>query len=154
MKIIIKGTNHKIKYGEVRKAARFFSSLLMSKRLLNSLHLDIIFEAIPGYKGSTDYLDTNDRPRIFEVQINPNMSKRNQLLTLAHELVHVKQFATGELKEYLKKTPAAMRWGNEVIEITDETYWDMPWEIEAYGRETGLYKRYVDHVNRTRRNNC
>lgn len=148
MKIVIRGKNHKLKYGEARKAARFMASLLMPKRLIRNLQLDIVFESIPGYKGSTDYLDTNEKPRMFEVQINPNMSKRNQLLTLAHELVHVKQFATGELKEYLKKKPAAMRWGNEIIPITDETYWDMPWEVEAYGREIGLYKRYQDHVAR------
>lgn len=150
MKIVITGKNSKIKHSEMRKAIKFMASLLMPKRLLNNIDLDIEYSVIPNCKGSTEYLDTNDKPRMFRVTINPNMSKRNQLTTLAHELVHVKQFAKGELKEYLKKHPSAMRWGNEIIQYDDESYWDMPWEIEAYGREVGLYVRYLDYCNRTR----
>lgn len=149
MKIRITGDNQKLSFSETRRATRFMAGLLMSKKLLDTLQLDIRFEGCPGYKGSTDYLDTNERPRIFEVQINPKMSKRNQLLTLAHELVHVKQFAKGELKEYMKKHTSAMRWGNEVIQVEEDAYWDLPWEIEAYGRECGLYIRWVEHKNRT-----
>ena len=47
----------------------------------------------------------------------------NWLSTLAHELVHVKQFARGELNEGLT------RWKNKNHEKTE--YWDQPWEKEA-----------------------
>jgi hypothetical protein len=145
MKIVITGKNTKIKHSEMRKAAKFMMSLLVPKRLYNSLSIDIEYANIPNCKGTTEYLDTNDRPRMFKVTISPSISKKNQLLTLAHELTHVKQFAKGELMEYQKKHNSAMRWGNEIIQYDDETYWDAPWEIEAYGREIGLYIRYIDH---------
>lgn len=47
----------------------------------------------------------------------------NWLTTLAHEMVHVKQFARGELNESLTK------WKNK--DCSDTEYWDQPWEIEA-----------------------
>ena len=47
----------------------------------------------------------------------------NWLATLAHELVHVKQFVRGELNESLT------RWKNKNYANTD--YWDQPWEKEA-----------------------
>jgi hypothetical protein len=152
MKILIKGSNKKIKYSEVRQATRFMSAILMPKRLLNKIELDIEFEVVPGCKGTTEYIDTNDRPRMFKVTINPNMSKRNQLLTLAHELVHVKQYARGEMKEFLNKEPAAMKWGKDIYYHEQHDYFELPWEIEAYGREVGLYSRYIEHKNVRNRN--
>ena len=47
----------------------------------------------------------------------------NWVTTLAHEMVHVKQFARGELNESLTK------WKNK--DCSDKEYWDQPWEIEA-----------------------
>lgn len=47
----------------------------------------------------------------------------NWITTLAHEFVHVKQFARGELNEGLT------RWKNKNHEKTE--YWDQPWEKEA-----------------------
>lgn len=47
----------------------------------------------------------------------------NWLATLAHEMVHVKQFARGELNESLT------RWKNK--DCSDTEYWDQPWEVEA-----------------------
>jgi hypothetical protein len=45
------------------------------------------------------------------------------LTTLAHEMVHVKQFARGELE------PSLTRWKKRVDDFDD--YWDQPWEKEA-----------------------
>ena len=48
----------------------------------------------------------------------------NWLSTLAHEMVHVKQFAKGELD------PALSRWkSNKYCDKIE--YWDQPWEKEA-----------------------
>jgi len=48
----------------------------------------------------------------------------NWLSTLAHEMVHVKQFAKGELDS------ALTQWkSNKYCENID--YWDQPWEKEA-----------------------
>jgi hypothetical protein len=47
----------------------------------------------------------------------------NWVSTLAHELVHVKQFARGELNEQLT------HWKGR--DHSDTEYWDQPWEKEA-----------------------
>lgn len=47
----------------------------------------------------------------------------NWLTTLAHELVHVKQFARGEVNSNLT------HWKNK--DCSDKDYWDQPWEVEA-----------------------
>lgn len=47
----------------------------------------------------------------------------NWLATLAHEMVHVKQFARGELNYNLTT------WKNK--DCSNKEYWDQPWEKEA-----------------------
>jgi len=52
--------------------------------------------------------------------------------TLAHELVHAKQYIRGEL------TAKQYRWAEEY----NVKHSDMPWEIEAYGMEDELVDLY------------
>ena len=83
-------------------------------------------------------------PRSFFIMLNP-YEETSILQTLAHELVHVAQFATGQLKMF--KTFS--RWdGKKFNGKKDEMddYYDSPWEIEAFGREEGLFLRFLnDH---------
>lgn len=78
--------------------------------------------------------DTNELPKQFRI----NLLKVNPprlFSSLAHEVVHAWQFAHGYVDGDLKKWRG--RW---VPQSTD--YWDEPWEVEAYGREPGLYVRF------------
>lgn len=60
---------------------------------------------------------------------------REELLTnLTHELIHAKQFITGEL------SPSSMRW--KKADYTKVPYSHQPWEREAYRWETRLYEKY------------
>ena len=63
--------------------------------------------------------------------------------TLAHEMVHVKQFALGEMKDGISS--AYTYWQGSQISEEDNDYWDLPWEIEAHGREKGLFTRFKHH---------
>ena len=68
---------------------------------------------------------------------------KNLLLCLAHELVHVKQYLKGELVQY--KSGKCKYMGELMLEesdVIDETYWNAKYEIEAYGREHGLYTMF------------
>jgi hypothetical protein len=70
--------------------------------------------------------------------------------TLAHELVHVKQYVKGELKQNSRGTV----WKGEEqmplislckalgVELTEEMYKSQPWEEEAY-RDQALYKNFL-----------
>lgn len=65
----------------------------------------------------------------YEVDVKRSLSLRTLLTTVAHEMVHVKQYELGTLTQT-----------NE----TDMDYWDRPSEIEAHGRETGLFIRWAE----------
>ena len=82
-----------------------------------------------------------DRPREFELEIHKNMSLRKVLETVCHEMVHVKQYARGEL--YESSRIAKHRWQGKWLH-KDPDYWDCPWEIEAAGREAGLFIRWCE----------
>lgn len=85
-----------------------------------------------------------DRPRLFELEVHKNMPLRKVLETVAHEMVHVKQYARGEL--YYSTRVAKNRWqGKWVSNKLD--YWDCPWEIEAHGRECGLFVQWAEKNN-------
>jgi hypothetical protein len=69
---------------------------------------------------------------------------RKLLETVAHEMVHVKQYARGEL--YQGSRIAKHRWQGKWIS-NNVDYWDHPWEIEAHGREAGLFIRWAEENN-------
>lgn len=87
-----------------------------------------------------------DRPREFTVTLARGLKLRDLLTTLAHELVHVKQYARGEL--YQSMRTAKMRWNGQWV--GDMDYYDEPWEIEAHGREEGLFVRWCEANNITK----
>lgn len=83
------------------------------------------------------------------VVIKPRKNLKDVGLTLAHEMVHVKQYATGELRDYVKST-SLNRWQGKIIDDSKISYWDRPWEIEAFGREFGLYARFKESMYETK----
>ena len=68
----------------------------------------------------------------YQIDLRRSMRLKEMLMTLAHELVHVKQYEYGELTQ------------NSEINIP---YWDKPSEIEAYGRELGLFITWAEEKN-------
>jgi hypothetical protein len=76
-----------------------------------------------------------DNNRQFEIEISRNLSLRDFVTALCHEMVHVKQFARKEL--CAEVSGSLTRWKkSKVSESTD--YWDLPWEKEAYRMESKL----------------
>ena len=85
-----------------------------------------------------------DRPREFKLEIHSKMKLRKLLLTIAHEMVHVKLYARGEL--YQGTRIAKHRWQGKWVS-NNLDYWDQPWEIEAAGREIGLFVQWAEKNN-------
>lgn len=81
-----------------------------------------------------------DRPRSFDLEIHSKMSMRKLLTTVAHEMVHAKQYARGELYQGVRVNK--YRWQGKWV--GEMNYWDEPWEIEAHGRETGLFVQWAE----------
>ena len=70
------------------------------------------------------------------------------MINLAHEMVHVKQWAKDEMYEYME--PHMVRFKGEKIHLNEVDYWDYPWEIEAYGRQLGLFIRFCENTGRSK----
>lgn len=146
MRVYVRGPNKKVSVKEIKFATQWMSGLIMSDRLRDSLVITVCNYCERGIKGSceiSDY-DENPLPRQFLVYIDGRMGRRSQLQTLAHELVHVKQWARGQMRDYKYHTHT--RWNKSLVNSDSIDYYDLPWEIEAYGREFGMYRRYIDFL--------
>jgi len=145
MKVNVKGKSDTLSKKEVITAINFYASLLMRKAFADKLTINVRYEnkkVMGGYQGFIEFLDDNHRPKEFLISLKKDLPKRKQLITIAHELVHVKQYAKGELK-YLFKG-GQDKWQGKIIPRKTH-YFDKPWEIEAFGRELGLYERYIEY---------
>jgi len=81
--------------------------------------------------------ESGSRPREFEIELHNRMDVELYTRTLLHELWHVYQHVTGNLKEMRGKT----LWKG--IDHSDTDYSDQPWEIEAEKMEEILYNLYT-----------
>jgi hypothetical protein len=75
----------------------------------------------------------------FIVAIKPTRNKVSLGVTLAHELVHVAQFAKG----ILQPTPKAMKWAGKCYS-RKTPYLDMPWEVQAFAKQEIIFRRAID----------
>lgn len=77
------------------------------------------------------------RPRDFVIDLQSRMSETWYIITLIHELVHLKQMVRGQIKYKCGR----MIWDG--IRVTELDYAIQPHEIEAYDSEWPLYLEYM-----------
>lgn len=124
----------------VRKATSFYCEYLINnKRLRENLSIKIKFNKKINYWGLAyiDDLEFTKRPKSFVIEIHPWIGAREILKTIAHEMVHVRQYARGHTNETLTK------WKGESINPDNIDYYHHPWEMEAYSMETCLFTKFV-----------
>jgi hypothetical protein len=133
------------------RAVTFYADILLDESVLKDLVIDIEIDYDLDVAGHCLTEDELEYPREFTIKINPdNCYDESLYATLAHEMVHVKQYAYGELYNILYLTTDELAitfkhvWKGEpwVAEPKQDEYYDSPWEIEAYGRQVGLYQRW------------
>jgi hypothetical protein len=129
----------------LRMATNFYASRLMSERLSDSLEINvnvikdfyaknkILGEAFP--RDDVLGLPSNKQ---FVINLEWNKMGKRILQCLAHEMVHVKQYAKGELKFHERRNLVTF----QKEQYEGDEYWESLWEIEAYGREVGLYQKF------------
>ena len=122
----------------LEKAAHFFAENLFSPQLSPRIYIIIKFDKSLEDHGSCEIYDyeTSKKPREFQININPIIGAPALFRTLAHEMVHVKQFAYQQLSATLDV------WHNEEVDSDNLDYWFHPWEIEAHGLEAGLIAKF------------
>ena len=130
------------------RAAEFFSERLMGRRLANLVDIKVFFtEGMldkDGEYGNTCWQDRPDRSREFFIHVDRSLTEHMMLRTLAHEMVHVKQHASGELRCYIRSA-SLHRWKGEMIDDDSIKYRNLPWEKEAFSMEIPLVKEFKSH---------
>jgi hypothetical protein len=82
-------------------------------------------------------------PREFLIEIDPKLDLELYTKTILHELVHLRQWVKGLLKERKGK----MFYKDKTFE--DLEYWQYPHEIEAHYLEEVLYEDYLHETHQS-----
>jgi hypothetical protein len=91
-----------------------------------------------GTRGCVTYVG----PKYLVMFVDSGLDMERLVLTLAHEMVHVKQYARGQIKHKLgHKT---RYWMGKPIR---KQYYDQPWEVEAFSKERVLANKIFQIVN-------
>lgn len=139
----------------ISNACEFFAQQLFTKRIANELYIDILVKKTNGrLHGCCHTDDDNADPRFFTITIYVDKNFKyvgnafidNILRTLSHEMIHVQQFVRKELVEEITKTGSKVFWNGKVWKPkkNEDAHYDAPWEIDAYGREPGLYLKLLN----------
>ena len=145
MIIHVKGSNKAVRK-LVEIAAWYYAEKLMGKRTIANLEININLKkdlmSKDNNEGTATWEDENIFPKEFLIELDVGVKIRNLLITLAHEMVHVKQWAKNEMYEYSKLDE--VRFNKTKFNMAEIDYWDYPWEIEAFGRQLGLFVRFCE----------
>ena len=143
MDLTLRNVPKRLDQATVRRAVGFFAERLMGSRLARNLTVRVVF--VKGLKadGYCIWEDDNHKPREFSIHVNARYAMVRVLTILAHEMVHVKQYARGELKDYLT-TPTACRFNGVYHDTALMSYDDHPWEDEAYSKEGPLVRAFKE----------
>ena len=131
------------------KAREFLSSLMPSMigqlglgRSRRALLVKITTDVPDGMEGATMHIEVADCYLVLIKQ--PSRLTKSSLLnmatTLAHEMVHVRQLAKGQLKYLSSQTKIWM--GRRYTKKT--SYLDQPWEQDALARQEMLMRRAIE----------
>ena len=102
---------------------------------MRTLDIEVKIRKISG--DAVGYCMQEDTNRMFTIDVQKDLSLRDFITTICHEMVHVKQYARNEMDCYGRK------WKTKVISDT-VGYYDLPWEKEAYRLQDKLAQEVWD----------
>lgn len=110
----------------------------MIERLLprfRTLEIEVVLKKMTD--DAVGYCMMQDTNREFEIECSKDLSLKDLVTTICHEMVHVKQYARKEMSDN------GFTWKRK--KISDKTsYWDLPWEKEAYKMQDKLAQMVWD----------
>jgi len=122
------------------RAIKFFSEYLFEdKELMKSLSITLMFFDKMEDMGEAiiDDFKRISKPKKFIIKVDGTIGVDRIFETLAHEMVHIKQYALGELNASLTN------WKGTEVDPEKIYYYFRPWEIEAHGVEYGLLNKFI-----------
>lgn len=140
MRYKIYGIKNVIFRRKIREALYFFEEKLkldeydyVTVRVKVTKNIDVF-----GYC-SIDEIDEDNCAHTIIMEIQTGQDKFEIIHTLAHEMVHVSQYVTGQLSADLNV------WKGEEIDSDSLNYEEHPWEIEAEEIGNELYEAWKDN---------
>lgn len=141
MHVHVRGLKDKYLRKMTHKAVDYCAKKLLSRQMRPYITIDI------SYKFHTDadgycwcQESETGKPRSFAMEIDKRMSIEEIMTTIVHEMIHVKQWAKGELIDAVEKGAVVSKWKGSTIGDHVE-YMDLPWEVEAYEQEPVLFEQ-------------
>jgi hypothetical protein len=128
--------------------ARSMVEFCIKKLMPRMKTLDIVVK-LKKLGSDADGYCLRESSREYELEIDHTVGLRRMLETVAHEMVHVKQYARNEMSDTAIQTKF-YKWKDTLVPETTD-YWDLPWEIEANGREVGLFIRWAHHTGNAKK---
>ena len=138
-----------------RHLINFTLEQLISKNLKNKLKLYVYFRKKYSFdKDTVGYLQTYAQTKTVPVRfakmyIRIDMSFLNILETITHELVHLKQYATGQLNKRIWKTDNQVhyRWEKKEMGVSEAIeYKNRHWEVEAFAKQFPLVEEWTNYI--------
>lgn len=138
MHLTITGKCPNVDRATLKRAVTFYAEYLNITKNKADLVLDFEKNLCKNF-GDEGYC-VNEGGGKYNITIDSTFGKRKILIALAHEMVHLKQNIKREL--FWNERTKMHRFKGQTYR-SDMNYWDCPWEIEAFGRELGLYKMFM-----------
>jgi len=133
---------NKKKHDELVNAVHFFGKQLLSHQMARHIDIELKCDGEMKEMGTCNSDDHWSNPRFFTIAINPKFTMQHPAAVLAHEMVHLKQFAKAELRQknnilWWKDLPPYSV--DAIAKLPLHETENLPWEWEAYSREQELY---------------
>jgi hypothetical protein len=131
-------------YGFSKRLCEDVVCWFVSKHLpRHKLEIEILHRGMKreGAYGYCDVAGRHYNPREFLIELDTHLDKDTYITVLLHELYHILQFVSGELK--LKSSKRYYK--GECME--DLEYYEQPHEIAARWNERVLYGEYMKTIS-------
>lgn len=146
MRIIVR-THSKIKKDFVKVCAQYFMQYFDLTNTNYKLTINFVSRLLSESKAYGLTYKVAEKHIVMD--IDSKLSMDVLIGTLAHEIVHVKQFMLGELREYkVVNGRTIWSWCGRPVR---KKYFSQPWEIEAYSLEGELTMMIYEMIEK---NNC
>lgn len=116
-----------------RKVVDFCIKELLPR--FRTLEITVNIKKLKG--DAVGYCMMEDTNREFEIEVSKELTLKELVTTLAHEMIHVKQYARNEMDEF------GGRWKKAKVK-EGTNYFDLPWEKEAYRLQDKLAQKIWD----------
>ena len=123
--VTAKGGN-KVQREICEKVAHFMIGQLMPR--MRTLDIEINLQKLTG--DAIGWCQMEDTNREFTIDVSKNLTIKELVTTICHEMIHVKQYAKKEMDDWSGN--GAARWKGKTFNAEKTEYYNLPWEKEAY----------------------